>query len=222
YNDHLMEQLADAGDGNHAYIDSLSEARKVLVDQLQSTLLTIARDVKIQLEFNPEIVAEYRLIGYENRILQREDFNNDQVDAGDIGAGHTVTALYELALVAGGGRRIDPLRYGGDTIDVREDRNSGELGYIKLRYKQPDTDTSTKIERPIALDSGSAMSQRLAFAAAVAAFGQHLRGGRYLEGYRLNDIHALASGARGQDSFGYRGEFLQLIRLAESQQLAMP
>jgi len=222
YNDHLMEQLADAGDGNHAYIDSLNEARKLLVDQLQATLLTIARDVKIQLEFNPHVVAEYRLIGYENRVLQREDFNNDQVDAGDIGAGHTVTALYELALANGGGQRIDPLRYGDRDVDSASGASRDELGYLKLRYKQPEADTSTKIEQPIALESDDELSQRLAFAAAVAAFGQHLRGGRYLEGYTLNDIHALASRARGQDPFGYRGEFLQIIRLAESQQLAMP
>ncbi|AKS40454.1 vWA domain-containing protein [Wenzhouxiangella marina] len=212
YNDHLMEQLADAGNGQHAYIDSLNEARKVLVDELSSTLMMIAKDVKIQIEFNPALVSEYRLIGYENRMLAREDFNNDAVDAGDIGAGHTVTALYEIALVGSGGERVDPLRYqtestGGDP--------SGELAFLRLRYKAPDGDTSRLIEQAIRPEDGG-MSERLAFAAAVSAFGQHLRGGQYLEGYSLDEILALATPARGEDPFGYRGEFLQLVRLADS------
>jgi len=215
YNDHLMEQLADAGNGNHAYIDTLNEARKVLVDELTSTLFTIARDVKIQLEFNPAVVAEYRLIGYENRMLQREDFNNDAVDAGDIGAGHTVTALYEIALLASGGQRIDPLRYGADTPVAAGDISAPELGFLKLRFKRPDEQHSRLIEQPIDRRADATASDRLAFAAAVAAFGQHLRGGRYLEGYGLDRIHALASISKGADPFGYRGEFLQLVRLAE-------
>jgi Ca-activated chloride channel family protein len=220
YNDRLMEQLADAGNGNYAYIDTLSEARKVLVDQLTSTLLTIAGDVKIQVEFNPAVVAEYRLIGYENRMLEREDFNNDAVDAGDIGAGHTVTALYEVALVGSGGERIDPLRYGSDARAATAGDRTRELGYLRLRYKKPGEASSRLIERPIADRADAEPQGRLAFAAAVAAFGQHLRGGKYLEGYALSDVHDLAAGAKGEDPFGYRGEFLQLVRLAEGFQIA--
>jgi Ca-activated chloride channel family protein len=219
YNDHLMEQLADAGNGNHAYIDTLNEARKVLVDELSSTLFTIARDVKIQLEFNPNVVAEYRLIGYENRVLNREDFNNDEVDAGDIGAGHTVTALYEIALVDSGGRRIDPLRYGeanAGTADTTSISGRGsEIGFLRLRYKRPGEDDSRLIEQAIERSAEPTSSNRLAFAAAVAAFGQHLRGGQQLEGFGLDRIHELARNNRGEDVYGYRGEFLQLVRLAE-------
>ena len=219
YNDHLMEQLADAGNGNHAYIDSLNEARKVLVDELTATMLTIAQDVKIQIEFNPAVVAEYRLIGYENRMLEREDFNNDQVDAGDVGAGHTVTALYEIALVGSGGERIDGLRYGTDQPATASDGSSRELAFLRLRYKQPGEDSSRLMEQAIERRD-SAISNRLAFAASVAAFGQYLRGGQYLEGFGLGDIQALAQPARGDDPFGYRAEFIQLLRLAESQSLA--
>jgi len=219
YNDHLMEQLADAGNGNHAYIDNLNEARKVLVDELTATLLTIAQDVKIQVEFNPAVVAEYRLIGYENRLLAREDFNNDRVDAGDIGAGHTVTALYEIALVGSGGERIDPLRYQTDRRATLADSPSRELAFLRLRYKTPGLETSELIEQ--AIDRADvAMPPRLAFAAAVGAFGQHLRGGQYLQGFDLDDILTLAASARGDDPFGYRGEFVQLVRLADSVGLA--
>jgi len=212
YNDHLMERLADAGDGNHAYIDSLSEARKVLVDEMGATLHTIARDVKIQVEFNPAVVAEYRLIGYENRMLAREDFNNDAVDAGDIGAGHTVTALYELALVGSGGERMDALRYGS----AQSIPDSGkEVGFVRLRYKRPESNTSELIEQPVPDRVAETVPSRLRFASAVAAFGQHLRGGKYLEGFSMDDIHSLARDSRGDDAFGYRGEFLQLVRLAD-------
>ncbi len=138
YNDHLMEQLADAGNGNYAYIDTLNEARKVLVEQMSATLQTIAKDVKIQIEFNPDVVAEYRLIGYENRILAREDFNNDQVDAGEIGAGHTVTAVYEIALAGSSGQRVDPLRY--QTEDRADKATASELAFLRLRYKAPNGD----------------------------------------------------------------------------------
>jgi len=217
YNDHLMEQLADAGNGNHAYIDNLNEARKVLVDELTSTLMMIAKDVKIQIEFNPAVVAEYRLIGYENRLLDREDFNNDQVDAGDIGAGHTVTALYEIALTGSGGERVDPLRYQTETAQADP---AGEMAFLRLRYKAPDADESQLIEQPIELVEDPTMSPRLTWAASVAAFGQHLRGGQYLEGFDLDQILALAQPARGEDPFGYRAEFTQLLRLAESQRQA--
>ena len=220
YNDRLMDQLAAVGNGNSAYIDTLAEARKVLVEERHATLMTIASDVKIQVEFNPAVVAEYRLIGYENRLLQREDFNNDQVDAGDIGANHTVTALYEVTLVGSGGERVDPLRYGGSepiTVPARAD----ELAFVRLRYKAPEAEDSRLIETPVRVDRlETDASDDLAFAAAVAAFGQHLRGGEYLERFALSDIHALASRSRGPDAEGYRGEFLQLIRLAESLSVA--
>lgn len=215
YNEHLMEQLADAGNGNYAYIDTLNEARKVLVDQVSSTLAIIAKDVKIQLEFNPAVVAEYRLIGYENRLLRREDFNNDAVDAGEIGAGHTVTALYEIALVGSEGILMEPLRYAGSAAaDVP---HGDELGYLRLRYKAPDAEVSKLIETPILRSQEVALkaaSQRFRFAAAVAAFGQKLRGGRYTGGYGYQAITELARGARGEDPFGYRNEFLSLVALA--------
>jgi len=217
YNDHLMEQLADAGNGNHAYIDTLNEGRKVLVEQMTGTLQTIARDVKIQVEFNPSVVAEYRLIGYENRMLRREDFNNDKIDAGEIGAGHTVTALYELALTDSESRLIDPLRYAEKPENNR--RSSHELAFVRLRYKAPDGDKSRLIERPVRTDAIAALDEtgdEFRFAAAVAAFGQLLKGGEYIGSYDYGDIVELAAGARGADSFGYRGEFLGLVRLADS------
>jgi Ca-activated chloride channel family protein len=218
YNDRLMEQLADAGNGNYAYIDTLNEANKVLVNEMSSTLQTIAKDVKIQIEFNPAVVAEYRLIGYENRALKREDFNNDKIDAGDIGAGHTVTALYEIVLNGGKGARIEPLRYGSERDAAKG--NKDELALLRLRYKLPDSDTSLLIEQPLKTadmqrDSGKT-SADFRFSAAVAAFGQLLRGGKYTGDFGYDDVARLARDARGQDSSGYRGEFLTLVNLAKS------
>lgn len=213
YNDYLMEQLADKGNGNHAYIDTLHEARKVLVEQRGATFHTIAKDVKIQIEFNPSIVSEYRLIGYENRALAREDFNNDSVDAGDIGAGHTVTALYELALVGEGGNRIDPLRYQKATASQP---NNGELAFVKLRYKKPDETRSQLISQAVQSDKLDAMSRDMQFAAAVAGFGQLLRGSKYVGDFSFGDVEALATGSRGSDSQGHRSEFVKLVRLAGS------
>ncbi|MBI3187150.1 MAG: VWA domain-containing protein [Gammaproteobacteria bacterium] len=220
YNDQLMEQLADAGNGNYSYIDTLSEARKVLVGEMQSTLMTIAKDVKAQIEFNPAQVSEYRLIGYENRMLQREDFNNDKVDAGEIGAGHSVTALYEISL-AHDATRIDDLRYGTRTERKQVDVKSGdELAFVKFRYKLPNEETSRLIDQPITTQQIAATlagtSESFRFSAAVAAFGQSLRGGKYMEHYALDNVLALARGARGQDADGYRGEFIQLVQLAQS------
>ena len=218
YNDQLMEQLADAGNGNYAYIDTLREANKALVEQMSATLLTIAKDVKIQVEFNPAVVEEYRLIGYENRVLRREDFSNDAVDAGDIGAGHTVTALYEIALKGSGGALTEPLRYGkpAETAEARGD----EIAFLRLRYKQPDGDTSQLLEWPIRRDQAvreaKEASERFRFAAAVAGFGQILRGGRYTSSFGYDDVLALARAARGPDPYGYRGEFLTLVGLAKS------
>jgi len=218
YNDRLMEQLADAGNGNYAYIDTLREANKVLVEQMSATLLTIARDVKIQIEFNPAVVEEYRLIGYENRMLRREDFSNDAVDAGDIGAGHAVTALYEIALKGGGGALTEPLRYGKTAEDAAP--RGDEIAFLRLRYKQPDSDTSQLLEWPIRRDQvvqdWRATSERFRFAAAVAGFGQVLRGGRYTGNFGYDQVLALAREARGADSHGYRGEFLTLVGLARS------
>ncbi len=217
YNDHLMEQLADAGNGNYAYIDTLNEARKVLVEARAATLLTLAKDVKIQLEFNPVNVAEYRLIGYENRQLKREDFANDKVDAGEIGAGHTVTALYEIALLGSGGERLPALRYEARTDELRPHTN--ELAFLRLRYKQPDSDTSKRLEYPILretiIDTDNT-DARYRFAAAVAAFGQLLRGGQYMQDFGFEEVLQLARSARGEDAFGYRGEFLGLVSLAQS------
>lgn len=220
YNDHLMEQLADAGNGNYAYIDTLNEAQKVLVDEISSTLDTIAKDVKIQLEFNPAVVAEYRLIGYENRALNREDFNNDKVDAGEIGAGHTVTALYEISLVDSSSKYVDPLRYSRDP--GADTHHKDEIALLRLRYKQPDSNTSKLIERPVKtadiVNTLEKTSDRFRFSASVAGFGQLLRGGRYTSNYQYDDVLELARNARGKDAFGYRGEFISLVNLAKSLQ----
>ncbi|MDY0022990.1 VWA domain-containing protein [Arenimonas caeni] len=215
YNDALAERLADVGDGNHAYIDNLMEGRKVLVEEMSSTLLTIASDVKIQVEFNPAQVAEYRLVGYENRQLAREDFNNDQVDAGEIGAGHDVTAIYELCLVGMGCESSDPLRYGA--VPAPATTRGQELAFLKLRYKQPGNDHSVLVEQPVtrrAMDATA--SESLRFAAAVAAYADLLRGGRNMNGYGWDEVEALARGARGEDPWGYRGEFLNLVAQARS------
>ncbi|WP_339431614.1 vWA domain-containing protein [Pseudomonas sp. EA_65y_Pfl2_P78] len=212
YNEHLMEQLADAGDGNYAYIDNLREARKVLVDQLASTLAVVAKNVKLQVEFNPAQVSEYRLLGYENRALKREDFSNDKVDAGEIGAGHTVTALYEI-VPAGEKGWLEPLRYGQSSAVVAQ--KNGELAMLRVRYQQPEGGKSLLIERPIANQVAPA-SEDLRFAAAVAAFSQQLKDGRYTGDFSLKDTEALARGARGDDRFGLRNEFVQLVELAQS------
>lgn len=215
YNDAVMQSLAQAGNGNAAYIDSYSEARKVLVEEMGGTLLTIAKDVKIQVEFNPQTVSEYRLIGYETRALAREDFNNDAVDAGDIGAGHTVTAIYEITPVGARGS-VDPLRYGVDAA-VAAGGDAGELGFLKLRYKAPDGDVSELIETPVRADADPAMApEDLDFATAVAAFGQKLRGSTHLRTMEWSEIRALAASAVGSDPTGRRAEFLRLVDIAES------
>jgi Ca-activated chloride channel family protein len=213
YNEHLMEQLADAGDGNYAYIDNLREARKVLVDQLGSTLAVVAKNVKLQVEFNPAHVSEYRLLGYENRALKREDFSNDKVDAGEIGAGHTVTALYEI-VPRGEKGWLEPLRYGQPGAAVSD--KSGELAMLRVRYQLPEGGNSRLIERPIVDSPVDKASDDLRFAAAVAAFSQQLKDGRYTGEFSLKDTEALARGARGDDRFGLRSEFVQLVELAQS------
>ncbi|MBF7073340.1 VWA domain-containing protein [Glaciecola sp. MH2013] len=223
YNDHLMEQLADAGNGNYAYIDTINEARKVLVDELQSTMQIIAKDVKVQVEFNPATVAEYRLIGYENRALANEDFNNDEVDAGDIGAGHTVTALYEISLQSSSSKYNSALRY----TDGAENENKtlaelgNELAYVKLRYKAPNSDTSNLIETAVTKDKIVAFQQQstdFKFAVAVSAFAQRLKESKFASDISYPWIIETAMENKGRDDFGYRNEFLQLVRNA--QQLA--
>ncbi len=212
YNDAMAERLADVGDGNHAYIDTLQEARKVLVQEMQSTLLTIAKDVKIQIEFNPAKVAEYRLIGYENRMLRREDFANDKVDAGDIGAGHEVTALYEITLVGSGAERLPALRYGDDKPKAANATAAGELAHMRLRYKRPGEDTSRLIERPVLRSElRSAASPTLRFAATVAAYADGLRGGKHLEQWSWEDIARTARQTIGSDPWRQRAEFIELV-----------
>ncbi|MEK6216497.1 MAG: VWA domain-containing protein [Boseongicola sp.] len=210
--DASMQALAQNGNGTAAYIDTLSEARKVLVDQLTGALFPIANDVKIQVEFNPAQIAEYRLIGYETRELAREDFNNDRVDAGDIGAGHTVTAIYEVTPVGSDAVRNGPLRYqvSEETADV-----SDELGFFKLRYKQPGDATSILMEEPIVAGQGE-VGGDVRFSVAMAGFGELLRGGEFLGGWGWGDAIALANGARGDDAYGYRAEAVTLMRLAET------
>lgn len=225
YNDHLMEQVADAGDGNYSYIDSLQEAQKVLVAQSAATLLTIAKDVKIQVEFNPAQVSEYRLIGYENRALKREDFNNDKVDAGEIGAGHSVTALYEVSLAGEGGESVDPLRYGKVVpskpgFAAAGAGQSGEVAFVRLRYKRPSEATSRLIEQPVrreqARSSMAVASESMRLGAAVAAFGQKLKGGTYTGNYGYPEIATLAKGAHAVDASNSVGEFVRLVNLAQS------
>jgi Ca-activated chloride channel family protein len=215
YNDQLAERLADVGDGNHAYIDSVDEARKVLVRQMGGTLLTIAKDVKIQVEFNPAQVAEYRLIGYENRALRREDFANDKVDAGDIGAGHEVTALYEITPVGSGAEQLPPLRYGGSTAANAD--KSNEIADLRLRYKRPGEDASRLIDAPILASSLRAQaSPTLRFAASVAAYADALRGGTHLGDWNWSDIARAAHVSVGADADGERAEFATLVDSARS------
>ena len=219
YNEAMMEQIADHGNGNYAYIDSPREAQKVLEDELSSTLFTIAHDVKIQIEFNPTYVSEYRLIGYENRALREEDFDNDAVDAGDIGAGHQVTAIYEIVPVGGRGW-LPQRRYEGNQRRAMGDDN-GEFAFLRLRYKLPGQDESRLIEQPVRANllwNARQPTGDTAFAIAVAAYGQLLRGDTNLGDFSFADARALAErGAGGND---LRREFLGLTRLAERQLLA--
>lgn len=222
YNDALMQRLAQNGNGNAAYIDNLNEARKVLVDEATGTLFTIAKDVKIQVEFNPDMISEYRLIGYETRQLNREDFKNDNVDAGDIGSGHSVTAIYEITPKGSDAKLIDDLRYGSkkDSEGTKKSGNASEYAFLKIRYKLPDEDTSREISTPI--DKGneykkiSDVPNDSRFASAVAAFGQLLRGDAYINQFTYDDVIALANDAKKDDPFGYRAEFINLVRLAKT------
>jgi len=221
YNDQMMEQLANKGNGSYSYIDNLLEARKVLVEELDSQLITVAADVKLQLEFNPQYVAEYRLVGYENRVLNREDFNNDKVDAGEIGAGHTVTAIYEISLNDSKSRSLEPLRY--QKADQAHQNFSDELAFMRIRYKQPGEKTSQLIEQPLdhntLLNSANQPNIDSQFSAAIIALADQLQGGKYIQNFSYNDIANLALKGRGKDERGIRAEFARLVRLAEALKL---
>jgi Ca-activated chloride channel family protein len=214
-----MEMLADKGNGNYAYIDTIAEARKVLVNEMGGTLFTVAKDVKIQVEFNPSRVQAWRLIGYENRVLAHQDFNDDTKDAGEIGAGHTVTALYELVPVgvAFEAPGVDPLRY-QQTTQTTAAASSDELLNLKLRYKAPDSDVSQLIETRVA-DTNRGWQEASAdfkFAASVAGFGMVLRKSANVGAFTLQDVLNLAVQGVGDDTSGYRREFVELVKKAQS------
>lgn len=219
-NDQMMQTIAQNGNGTAAYIDTLAEAEKVLVEDASSTLFPIAKDVKIQVEFNPNKVSEYRLIGYETRALNREDFNNDRVDAGDIGSGHSVTAIYEITPKGSGGEQIDPLRYGQATVNNGGVANADEYAFVKIRYKLPNEDVSKLITTPVTsaneVASFDQASTDQRFSVAVAAFGQKLRDEDATAKFGYDKIMEIATAARGADPFGYRSEFLSLVRLASA------
>lgn len=211
YQDDMMQTLAQNGNGIAAYIDTLSEAKKVLLDEATSALFTIAKDVKLQVEFNPARVADYRLVGYETRILERQDFNNDKVDAGEIGAGHSVTAIYEITPVDSPNKSVDVLRYQSEEKSANS--KSKELGYLKIRYKLPDEDQSKLIE--IAIKNQESNSSEAQFAAAVAGFAQLLSNSKHTGKLDYDQVIALAQKHKGDDEFGYRSEFIQLVRIAK-------
>lgn len=221
YKDSMMETLADKGNGNYAYIDTINEAKKALVEQMMGTLITIAKDVKIQVEFNPALVSAYRLIGYENRLLNKEDFNNDKIDAGEIGAGHNVTALYEIVpagvdITLPG---VDPLKYQKTQSATQPSAsNTSELLTVKIRYKAPQGETSQLLEFPVQ-DSDQTLNQAstdMRFAAAVASFGLSLRNSPDKGNASLALAQDLASTSLGEDREGYRHEFLNLVQKARS------
>ena len=226
--DSTMQKLADKGNGNYAYLDSIDEARKVLVQQMNGTLVTIAKDVKIQVEFNPARVASYRLIGYEKRMLRKEDFNNDKIDAGEIGAGHTVTALYEVVPVGGKVNPaasvppVDKLKYGPNESQKTSHSDvataSNEMLTVKLRYKKPDGDKSELLEQPI-IDSNAAFtnaSPDFKFAAAVAEFGMLLRDSEHKGNGTFGSVLEWAQEGKGADSNGYRAGFIELVRKVQT------
>lgn len=219
YNDGMMQTLAQNGNGTAAYIDTLAEAQKTLVEEAGSSLFPIAKDVKFQIEFNPERVAEYRLIGYETRILNREDFNNDKVDAGDIGSGHRVTAIYEVTPKGSPAVLNDPLRYGKADAATTQAAGTSELAFLKMRWKKPDGDKSELVTMPVtdanAVADVNAASTDIRFSVAVAAFGQKLKGVSALQDYAYGSILGLAEAAKGNDPFGYRAEFVKLVQLAQ-------
>lgn len=218
YNDALMQTLAQNGNGIAAYIDTEAEARRFFVEEASSALFPIANDVKLQIEFNPAMVAEYRLIGYETRLLNREDFNNDQVDAGEIGSGHSVTAIYEITQPDSPALLNEPLRYGAES--ETETEFSNEYGFFRVRYKMPGEDESRLIEFPVttanAVDSLEEAGDDIGFSVAVAGFAQILRGDDYIadEDFDLDRVAELAGQFTGADAYGYRAEFVRLVQVA--------
>ncbi|RIB93271.1 vWA domain-containing protein [Escherichia coli] len=212
YNEAMMVRIADVGNGNYSYIDTLSEAQKVLNSEMRQTLIAVAKDVKAQIEFNPAWVTEYRQIGYEKRQLRAEDFNNDNVDAGDIGAGKHITFLFELTL-KGQKASIDKLRYAPDNKSAKSDKTK-ELAWLKIRWKSPQGKESQLVEFPLAF-AIKAPSEDMRFRAAVAAYGQKLRGSEYLNNTSWQQIKQWAQKAKGEDPQGYRAEFIRLIGLAK-------
>ena len=212
YNEAMMVRIADVGNGNYSYIDTLSEAQKVLNSEMRQTLITVAKDVKAQIEFNPAWVTEYRQIGYEKRQLRAEDFNNDNVDAGDIGAGKHITFLFELTL-KGQKASIDKLRYAPDNKSAKSDKTK-ELAWLKIRWKSPQGKESQLVEFPLAF-AIKAPSEDMRFRAAVSAYGQKLRGSEYLNNTSWQQIKQWAQKAKGEDPQGYRAEFIRLIGLAK-------
>jgi Ca-activated chloride channel family protein len=215
YKDSKMEILADKGNGNYAYIDNITEAKKVLVNEFGGTLFTIAKDVKLQIEFNPTKVQAYRLIGYENRMLKSEDFNNDKKDAGDLGSGHTVTALYEIIPVGVESEfyKIDELKYQRTKVDPAASK-SKELMTVKFRYKQPNAEVSKLIVHPL-IDRHVSLGEttdNFRWSASVAAFGMLLRESEYINNFTYDDVAQMAQGSRGSDKEGYRVEFINMVK----------
>jgi Ca-activated chloride channel family protein len=233
HNDAMMERISNSGAGNYAFVDTIAEAKKVLADQVAGTLFTVAKDVKIQIEFNPAVVSAYRLIGYENRVLAKEDFNDDKVDAGEIGAGHRVTALYEIAPVGklpdSIAPDVDPLKYQPtDDVDAEEaaqpqdpedsdESATKEILTLKIRHKPPQGDVSEKLAFPLVNESVpfQEADTDFQFAAAVAGFGMQLRNSTHAGTWTMDDVIATATNAKGDDEHGLRAEFLELARTAE-------
>lgn len=227
YQDAKMQKLADKGNGNHAYIDGISEAKKVLVSEFGGTLFTIAKDVKLQVEFNPAKVQGYRLIGYENRMLAKEDFNDDKKDAGEMGSGHTVTALYEIIPVGVQSdflQKVDTLKYQSGLKPMSKTNYSDELMTVKFRYKAPDGDVSKLIEHPVKDNAISiaATSENFRFAASVAEFGMLLRNSEYKSASTFDNVLTLARKAKGTDEEGYRAEFVKMVENAQLLAKARP
>jgi len=227
YQDAKMQKLADKGNGNHAYIDGISEAKKVLVNEFGGTLFTIAKDVKLQVEFNPAKVQGYRLIGYENRMLAKEDFNDDKKDAGELGSGHTVTALYEIIPVGVKSsflKDVDKLKYQKNIEPLSKSSSNGEMLTVKFRYKAPDGEVSKLIEHPVQDKqiSIAKTSDNFRFAAAVAQFGMLLRNSEFKSNASFLDVINMARKAKGNDDEGYRSEFIRLAESAEMLVKAKP
>ena len=215
YKDNKMQKLADKGNGNHAYIDGMNEAKKVLVNEFGGTMFTIAKDVKLQVEFNPALVQAYRLVGYENRMLNKEDFNNDKKDAGELGSGHTVTALYEIIPVGVESdfiEDVDELKYQKLPKNKKSELKN-EIMTIKFRYKEPDSDVSKLIVHPVTDEKipVDQTSENFRFVSAVAQFGMLLRNSEFKSDASYDKVLKLATGAIGKDEEGYRAEFIKLV-----------